>query len=79
MFEEVQHAADRRDHQQKGPEGDAAAAVACRRPNRSRPGLSAPIRGPKKTYCSELTSGNWVLASSGKPAEKPMNEPKVPV
>ena len=29
----------------------------------------APINGPKKMKGSEFTSGNWVLASSGKPAE----------
>ena len=30
---------------------------------------SAPTSGPRKAYVSALTSGNWVLASSGKPAE----------
>ena len=30
---------------------------------------SAPTSGPRKTNCSASTSGNWVLASSGKPAE----------
>ena len=29
--------------------------------------LSAPTSGPRNTNCSEFTSGNCVLASSGKP------------
>ena len=38
---------------------------------------SAPINGPKKANCRICTSGNWVFDSMAKPAEKPMNEPKV--
>src|SRR5262249_59270873 len=30
---------------------------------------TAPTRGPRNAYASALTSGNWVLASSGNPAE----------
>jgi hypothetical protein len=29
----------------------------------------APTSGPRKTYCSALTSGKAILLSSGKPAE----------
>ena len=40
--------------------------------------ISAPRKGPIQANSSGLTPGNWLLISSGKPAEKPMNEPKVP-
>src|SRR5574343_2083028 len=40
---------------------------------------SAPTSGPKNTYLVGSTSGNWPFTSSGKPAEKPMQEPKVPM
>ncbi len=30
---------------------------------------SAPTSGPSQAYCSALTPGNWLLISSGKPAE----------
>ncbi len=38
---------------------------------------SAPIKGPKNASCRMFTSGNCVLASMAKPAEKPMNDPNV--
>ena len=53
------------------PQRSATQPVAAR--------LIAPTSGPRNTYFSTLTSGNWLLASSGRPAEKPMNEPNVPV
>lgn len=34
-------------------------------------------KGPKNASCRIFTSGNWVFASMAKPAEKPINEPKV--
>ncbi|MOA16371.1 hypothetical protein D3C78_1365830 [compost metagenome] len=37
----------------------------------------APTSGPRKAKARALTSGNEVLISIGKAAEKPMNEPKV--
>ncbi|SRN46259.1 Uncharacterised protein [Shigella flexneri] len=37
----------------------------------------APINGPKNARRRIFTSGNWVFASMAKPAEKPINEPKV--
>ncbi|MNE77916.1 hypothetical protein D3C80_1742760 [compost metagenome] len=39
----------------------------------------APISGPRKANFSTSTWGKRCPASSGKPAEKPMKLPKVPV